>query len=161
MGSNPPHPPPHCSLKFVDGLFYQLKQKFIYDSCSTRYAFICANSRRSDGTNDGTDYEDGWLTSLNAQFVETTKKVGMHPDGMGLYLKVKDSGKKYLIYRYQDNKRRRDMSFSPYPSSLWWCSRINLLIIQHPSYSFSQTTFHPNTFNTQALEFASKCNPAV
>jgi len=34
------------------------------------------------------------LTSLNARFVETTKKVGMHADGMGLYLKVKESGKK-------------------------------------------------------------------
>ena len=111
----PPHPPPHCSLKFADVFFYQLKQSVIDDSCSTRYAFICANSRRSDGTNDGTDYEDGWLTSLNARFVETTKKVGMHADGMGLYLKVKESGKKYWIYRYQDNKRRRDMSFGPYP----------------------------------------------
>ena len=80
---------------------------------------ICANSRRSDGTNDGTDYEDGWLTSLNARFVETTKKVGMHADGMGLYLKVKASGKKYWIYRYQDNKRRRDMSLGP-------CSIISL-----------------------------------
>lgn len=77
---------------------------------------ICANSRRSDGTNDGTDYEDGWLTFLNARFVETTKKVGMHADGMGLYLKVKESGKKYWIYRYQDNKRRRDMALGPYPS---------------------------------------------
>ena len=71
----PPHPPPHCSLKFADVLFYQLKQLVIDDSCSTRYAFICANSRRSVGTNDGTDYEDGWLTSLNARFVETTLKV--------------------------------------------------------------------------------------
>ena len=37
----------------------------------------------------------------------------MHADGMGLYLKVKESGKKYWIYRYQDNKRRRDMSLGP------------------------------------------------
>ena len=37
----------------------------------------------------------------------------MHADGMGLYLKVKESGKKYWIYRYQDNKRRRDMSSGP------------------------------------------------
>ena len=59
------------------------------------------------------------MTSLNARFVETTKKVGMHADGMGLYLKVKESGKKYWIYRYQDNKRRRDMSLGP-------CSIISL-----------------------------------
>tara|TARA_Y100000814_G_scaffold271461_1_gene228185 strand:- start:100 stop:420 length:321 start_codon:yes stop_codon:yes gene_type:complete len=43
----------------------------------------------------------------------------MHADGMGLYLKVKESGKKYWIYRYQDNKRRRDMSLGP-------CSIISL-----------------------------------
>ena len=59
------------------------------------------------------------MTSLNARFVETTKKVGMHADGMGLYLKVKETGKKYWIYRYQDNKRRRDMSLGP-------CSIISL-----------------------------------
>ena len=81
--------------------------------------FFWFKRRRSDGTNDGTDYEDGWLTSLNARFVETTKKVGMHADGMGLYLKVKESGKKYWIYRYQDNNRRRDMSLGP-------CSIISL-----------------------------------
>ena len=62
MGSNPT---PSATALFANirrRLFYQLKQSVIDDSCSTRYACICANSRRSDGTNDGTDYEDGTQT---------------------------------------------------------------------------------------------------
>ena len=59
------------------------------------------------------------MTSLNARFVETTKKAGMHADGKCLYLEVKESGKKYWIYRYQMNKRRRDMVLGP-------CSVISL-----------------------------------
>ena len=43
----------------------------------------------------------------------------MNADGKSLYPKIKESGKKYWIYRYQDNKRRRDKSLGP-------CSIISL-----------------------------------
>ena len=59
------------------------------------------------------------MNSLNARFVENTKKAGMHAYGKCLDLQVKESGKKYWIYRYQMNKRRRDMVLGP-------CSVISL-----------------------------------
>ena len=59
------------------------------------------------------------MTSLRTRFVETTKKAGMQADDNYLYLEAKGSGKKYWIYRYQMNKRRRDMVLGP-------CSVISL-----------------------------------
>ena len=63
----------------------------------------------------------------------------MHADGMGLYLKVKASGKKYWIYRYQDNKRRRDMSLGP-------CSIIplaNARDLAHEAYRKRRNGIYP------------------
>ena len=45
------------------------------------------------------------MTSLNARFVDTIKKAGMHADVERLYLEVKESVRKYCIYRYQMKKR--------------------------------------------------------
>ena len=51
---------------------------------------------------------------LTAKFVETTKTVGNHPDGDGLYLQVRHGARgisKSWIFRYQLNKRIREMGF--------------------------------------------------
>lgn len=41
---------------------------------------------------------------------------GVHSDGGGLSLKVQKSGARSWVYRYQMNKRRRDLGLGPYPS---------------------------------------------
>ena len=51
---------------------------------------------------------------LSAKFVETTKKIGNHLDGDGLYLQVREGSRgisKSWIFRYQLNKRVREMGF--------------------------------------------------
>ena len=51
---------------------------------------------------------------LTAKFVETTKKIGNHLDGDGLYLQVREGSRgisKSWIFRYQLNKRVREMGF--------------------------------------------------
>jgi len=51
---------------------------------------------------------------LSAKFVETTKKLGNHLDGDGLYLQVQEGSRgisKSWIFRYQRNKRVREMGF--------------------------------------------------
>jgi integrase len=51
---------------------------------------------------------------LSAKFVETTKTLGNHLDGDGLYLQVREGARgisKSWIFRYQLNKRVREMGF--------------------------------------------------
>ena len=51
---------------------------------------------------------------LSAKFVETTKTLGNHVDGDGLYLQVREGARgisKSWIFRYQLNKRVREMGF--------------------------------------------------
>ena len=51
---------------------------------------------------------------LSAKFVETTKTLGNHLDGDGLYLQVREGSRgisKSWIFRYQLNKRVREMGF--------------------------------------------------
>lgn len=51
---------------------------------------------------------------LSAKFAETTKTIGNHPDGDGLYLQVREGARgisKSWIFRYQLNKRVREMGF--------------------------------------------------
>lgn len=51
-------------------------------------------------------------SQLSAKFVETTKKLGNHLDGDGLYLQVREGSRgisKSWIFRYQLNKRVREM----------------------------------------------------
>lgn len=51
---------------------------------------------------------------LSAKFVESSKEVGNHPDGDGLYLQVRKGARgisKSWIFRYQLNKRVREMGF--------------------------------------------------
>ena len=42
------------------------------------------------------------MTSLNARFVETTKKAGMHADGKCLYLEVKE---KYVRHKTRERNQ--------------------------------------------------------
>jgi hypothetical protein len=46
--------------------------------------------------------------TLKAKQIEHAK-VGMHTDGGGLYLRVRPSGAKFWIFRFQLNGRRREM----------------------------------------------------
>ena len=51
---------------------------------------------------------------LSAKFVESSKQVGNHPDGDGLYLQIREGARgisKSWIFRYQLNKRVREMGF--------------------------------------------------
>jgi len=51
---------------------------------------------------------------LTAKFVADTKKIGNHLDGDGLYLQVREDSRgisKSWIFRYQLNKRVREMGF--------------------------------------------------
>lgn len=51
---------------------------------------------------------------LNAKFVANTKKIGNHLDGDGLYLQVREGSRgisKSWVFRYQLNKRVREMGF--------------------------------------------------
>ena len=60
------------------------------------------------GTNVGT------IMSLTALKVRTAKP-GRHTDGNGLALLVKKSGVRSWVFRYQVNKRRRDMGLGSWP----------------------------------------------
>ena len=46
---------------------------------------------------------------LNALKVKNEKKIGLHPDGDGLYLRVSKSLSKTWVFRYKYNKKRTDM----------------------------------------------------
>lgn len=48
--------------------------------------------------------------------VQRLKDVGMHPDGLGLYLDVKPSGTKSWVLRYMLSGRSRYMGLGPYPA---------------------------------------------
>lgn len=54
---------------------------------------------------------------LSAKFVETTKKIGNHLDGDGLYLQVREGSRgitKSWLFRYQLNNRTREMGFGAF-----------------------------------------------
>lgn len=69
------------------------------------------------GLNNGykrIDMANRTSNQLSAKFVETTKKIGNHLDGDGLYLQVREGSRgisKSWIFRYQLNKRVREMGF--------------------------------------------------
>ena len=46
---------------------------------------------------------------LSPRLVRTIEKPGLHADGGGLYLRVKPTGAKTWVFRWQRNGRRRDM----------------------------------------------------
>ena len=52
---------------------------------------------------------------LSAVKVERLKEPGMYPDGKGLYFRIKPTGSKGWILRYQLDGRRRDMGLGSYP----------------------------------------------
>ncbi len=69
------------------------------------------------GLNNGykrIDMANRTSNQLSAKFVETTKKIGNHLDGDGLYLQVRDGARgisKSWIFRYQLNRRVTEMGF--------------------------------------------------
>ncbi len=55
-------------------------------------------------------------SSLTARGVETMTKPGMHADGEGLYLDIKQVGTKSWIFRYTIGGKRREMGLGGYPT---------------------------------------------
>ena len=53
--------------------------------------------------------------ALTSKQVEAAKP-GMHSDGNGLYLRVQDGGARSWIFRFQLNKKRREMGIGSYPA---------------------------------------------
>lgn len=49
------------------------------------------------------------VDQLTEAKIRTITKVGLHPDGRGLYLQIRDHGARSWIYRYSLNGRTRDM----------------------------------------------------
>lgn len=49
------------------------------------------------------------IERLSARFVETTKAIGYHADGAGLYLQVSKSGTKSWVFRFMLHGKRREM----------------------------------------------------
>lgn len=48
--------------------------------------------------------------------IRALRKKGLHADGLGLYLRVRESGNKSWIFRFAIAGRRRDMGFGGYPA---------------------------------------------
>lgn len=53
------------------------------------------------------------INQLTARSVQTLKKPGRHPDGRGLYLKIRPSGSKAWVFVYDFEKKRREMGLGP------------------------------------------------
>lgn len=49
------------------------------------------------------------IERLNARFVDTTKAIGYHADGAGLYLQVSKTGTKSWVFRFMLNGKAREM----------------------------------------------------
>jgi integrase len=56
------------------------------------------------------------MSKLTPSFVKQISDAGSYQDGRGLILKVNLNGQKRWVFRYQINRRRRDMGIGTYPS---------------------------------------------
>lgn len=56
------------------------------------------------------------MGKLSARKIETIKEAGIYQDGHGLFLSVSKAGSKYWKFRYQFEKKRRDIGLGDYPT---------------------------------------------
>ena len=49
------------------------------------------------------------IQQLTEAKIRTLTKIGLHPDGAGLYLQIRPGGARSWIYRFRLNSRTRDM----------------------------------------------------
>lgn len=56
------------------------------------------------------------MGKLSARKIETIKEAGIYQDGDGLFLSVSKAGSKYWKFRYQFEKKRRDIGLGDYPN---------------------------------------------